>query len=394
VGGGRITPVAPDAAASLASLQVASVAEKTEVVGRAAGKLTCRHVALGSLSDLDLDRWRDLADHALEPNPFFEPELLLAARRHLGEREATLLVVEDLHAWRACLPVSRQRINGMAVTASWLHLYSFLGTPLLCGDAPDAAARMLLANGCEGNPLSLRRLGADGPAAAALRLAAADLGLTTIFESRSDRALLRRRSDGSYLDAMRGHRRRELNRMGRALARELGAELEVVDETATPGAVEAFLELERSGWKGQRQTALASDDDHADFFTSICAALSEQGRLELLCLRAGDRRVAMKCNIYAGEGGFCFKIAYDEQLARFSPGVQLERENVRVFAENRHERWQDSCADQENTMINRLWPDRRPLTTVVLARPGPRATAFRHLVRAARTVRAKRRRNA
>ena len=126
--------------------------------------------------------------------------------------------------------------------------------------------------------------------------------------------------------------------MGRALARELGAELEVVDETASAGAVEAFLELERSGWKGQHQTALASDNDHAAFFTSICAALSEQGRLELLCLRAGDRRVAMKCNIYAGEGGFCFKIAYDEQLARFSPGVQLERENVRVFAENRHER--------------------------------------------------------
>ena len=392
--GGRSTPVAPEAAASLASFHVASVAEKTELVGRAAGELTCRHVALNALSDADLDRWRDLADRALEPNPFFEPELVLAARRHLRERKATLLVVEDEDAWRACLPVSRRRIDGVAVTANWLHLYCFLGTPLLCGDEPDAAARALLARGCEGNPLSLRRLGADGPAAAALRLAAADLGLTTVFESRSDRALLRRRPDGSYLDAMRGHRRRELNRMGRALARELGAELEVVDETATPGAVEAFLELERSGWKGQRQTALASDHDHADFFTSICAALGAQGRLELLCLRAGDRRVAMKCNIYAGEGGFCFKIAYDEQLARFSPGVQLERENVRVFAENRGELWQDSCADQENTMINRLWPDRRPLATVVLARPGARATALRHLVRAARTVRARRRRNA
>lgn len=374
---------------------MASVAEITEVAGRAAGELTCRHVALDSLSDTDLDRWRDLADNALEPNPFFEPELVLAARTHLvGEREATLLVVEDGDAWLACLPVTRQRIDGVAVTATWLHLYCFLGTPLLCADAPDTAARALLARGCNGSPLSLRRLAADGPAAAALQLAAIDLGLATVFESRSERALLRRRSDGSYLDAMRGHRRRELNRMGRALARELGTELEVVDETTTPGAVGAFLELERSGWKGQSQTALASDDDHAAFFTSICAALSEQGRLELLCLRAGDRRVAMKCNIYAGEGGFCFKIAYDEQLARFSPGVQLERENVRVFAENRHERWQDSCADQENTMINRLWPDRRVLATVVLARPGPRAAAFRHLVGAARTVRARRRRNA
>ncbi len=385
---------APAATATLACLQVAAVAEQAEVGRAAEGELTCRHVALDALSDADIDRWRDLARNALEPNPFFEPDLVLAARDHLGERKAALLVVEDRLAWRACLPVSRQRIDGVAVMGNWLHLYCFLGTPLLCGDAPDDAARALLATGCEGNPLALRRLGADGPAAAALRSAAAELGLATVFESRSDRALLRRRPGGGYLDAMRGHRRRELNRLGRALARELGSELEVVDETAVPGAVEAFLELERSGWKGQHQTALASDNGHAAFFTSICAALSEQGRLELLCLRAGDRRVAMKCNIYAGEGGFCFKIAYDEQLARFSPGVQLERENVRVFAENRDEWWQDSCADQENTMINRLWPDRRTLTTVVLAQPGPRATTFRHVVRAARTVRARRRRNA
>ena len=346
------------------------------------------------MSDADIDRWRDLAGNALEPNPFFEPDLVLAAREHLGEGKAALLVVEDQDAWRACLPVSRQRIDGVAVTGNWLHLYCFLGTPLLCGDAPDAAARALLATGCEGNPLSLRRLGGGRPggrrAAARGRRARAGHGVRVC----SDRALLRRRPGGGYLDAMRGHRRRELNRLGRALARELGSELEVVDETAVPGAVEAFLELERSGWKGQRQTALASDNGHAAFFTSICAALSEQGRLELLCLRAGDRRVAMKCNIYAGEGGFCFKIAYDEQLARFSPGVQLERENVRVFAENRDEWWQDSCADQENTMINRLWPDRRTLATVVLAQPGPRATTFRHVVRAARTVRARRRRNA
>ncbi len=381
----------PAPIASLASLEVASLAKQAGVVGRAAEQLTCRPVVLDELSDADLDRWRDLARHALEPNPFFEPELVLAAREHLGESHASLLVVEDRHAWRACMPVWPQRINGVAVTGNWLHLYCFLGTPLVREGATGAVARALLARGCDGAPLVLRRVAADGPVATALRAAAADLGLVTVLETRSERAMLRRRSDGGYLDGMRGHRRRELNRLGRALARELGADLEVVDETDSPGAVAAFLDLERSGWKGQYHTALACDNGHAAFFTSICAALGEEGRLELLCLRAGDRRVAMKCNIYAGDGGFCFKIAYDEQLARFSPGVQLERENVRVFAERRQECWQDSCADPDNTMINRLWPDRRSLTTLVLAPPGRRAMAFRHLVGAARAVRARRR---
>ena len=46
------------------------------------------------------------------------------------------------------------------------------------------------------------------------------------------------------------------------------------------------------------------------------------GRLQLLALTAGERTAALKCNLLAGDEVFCFKIAYDEAYARFSPGVQ------------------------------------------------------------------------
>ncbi len=36
-----------------------------------------------------------------------------------------------------------------------------------------------------------------------------------------------------------------------------------------------------------------------------------------------------------------------------------------MFHEDRAEQWQDSCADPDNEMINRLWPDRRRLSTTV-----------------------------
>ena len=39
----------------------------------------------------------------------------------------------------------------------------------------------------------------------------------------------------------------------------------------------------------------------------------------------------MKCNVSAGDTLFCFKIAYDEELAHYSPGILLEAENVDVF---------------------------------------------------------------
>jgi hypothetical protein len=86
---------------------------------------------------------------------------------------------------------------------------------------------------------------------------------------------------------------------------------------------------------------------------------------------AGDRPAAFKCNLIAGDEVFCFKIAYDETLARFSPGVQLEQRMVDVF----HDEMPsigllDSCADPDNDMINRLWPDRRPLVSYAIPAAG------------------------
>ncbi len=258
----------------------------------------------------------------------------------------------------------------------------------MAGETTYPAARALLERALSRRsrePLLLEDLAGDGPAAA-IRQAAEDLGLVALRERRRERALLRRRVDGGYLDGMQSHRRRELNRLGRRLEAELGGSVSIIDEAEDERACDAFLALEASGWKGRGATALGSDPGHAAFFVRLCKAFREEGRLELLCLRVGGRRVAMKCNLYAGEGGFCFKIAYDEELARFSPGVQLERENVRIFAEQRSELWQDSCADPENTMINRLWPDRRPVCTIMLARGGPWATALRRGIAFAQAV--------
>jgi hypothetical protein len=48
--------------------------------------------------------------------------------------------------------------------------------------------------------------------------------------------------------------------------------------------------------------------------------------------------------------------------------------------------WMDSCADPDHEMINRLWPDRRELTTVALGK-GLMGTLSRGTFRAARRAR-------
>lgn len=357
-----------------------------------------RLIDFNALTGRDEAAWHDLANRTAEPNPFVEPAMVLAAHRHMPVRGSALLVTETRDGWTGCLPVRRTGPGATRVVLrSWLHMYSFLGVPLLDREQPTAALGALLAAavGASGSGLVvLDAVAGDGPLSVLLPEALAEQDMVTVLAESHERATLHRTEGGGYLDHVGRHHQREARRLARRLEDELGAPLEVADRSADAGAVSVFLRLEASGWKGRQGTAMASRPSHAEFFTALCDNFRAQGRLQLLALEAGGRTVAMKCNLAAGPGLFCFKIAQDCKLDRFSPGVRLERENVRLFHEERDEAFMDSCAAADNVMINRLWPDRRRIGTLVVAKRGLRtamsASVFRTAVHARKRVRAKR----
>ena len=344
-----------------------------------------------ALSDRELAAWRTLAARAAEPNPFFEPDFAVPAARASRRRPPSLLVVDDGPGsdWAACLPVRREaRFRKLPVPAlmTWLHPHAFLGTPLMAPERATAAWRALIAHAAS-DPLAgflgLELLGDGGPVAGTLAEVLREDGTRAFLYERVERAALFRREDHDYLNPRLGpKRRRELRRRRRQLEEHLGAPLAVRDGAGDPAAVAAFLELEAAGWKGHGGAALATAGE-GGLFEEIAGSFAARGRLQVLSLMAGERIVAMKCNLLAGDAVFCFKIAYDEGLARFSPGVQLELENVGVFDRTPGIDWTDSCAAPENGMINRLWRDRRSVATVLV--PGRRAigAASRLVVREA-----------
>jgi CelD/BcsL family acetyltransferase involved in cellulose biosynthesis len=349
---------------------------------------------LDELTELDLTAWRDLAANAVEPNPFFEADFVLAAWEHLGRNGVGLLVAEDADGWAACLPVhrpARWRRLPIATLATWRHLYCFLGTPLVAADRTEDALATMIDGGLRErrvNALTLDWLGDGGPVAASLERHFGERGIPTVRYERFERASLERRTEPTYLDdTLRGHRRRELQRMRRALARDVGDPVTTTDRPDDPEALEDFLRIEASGWKGERGTALASREDHARFFRAVCTAFAAADRLQLLELNAGGRAVALQCNLLANGTVFHFKIGYDAQYARYSPGLQLEREAVDLFHGRTSLKSMDSCADPNNQMINRLWPDRRPITTIVVGRRGPRGWATRQATSASASLR-------
>ena len=87
----------------------------------------------------------------------------------------------------------------------------------------------------------------------------------------------------------------------------------------------------------------------------------------MLGLHLNGRPIAMKCNFLASPGAFAFKIAFDESLSRYSPGVLLELDNIEQLHQSGLVRWMDSCAMAGHPMIDRLWSERRTLQSLALS---------------------------
>ncbi len=329
-------------------------------------------LALDQLSEGDTEPWRALAADAVEPNPFFEPEYVLPAAELIGGRRVGLLAVREADRWAACLPVHRPRRwhrVPLGCVATWQHRYCFLGTPLVrtgCAESAIAALAGELVGQRGASFAGLDALADEGPVREALRAAIERQGGDEVPVSRHQRAVLRRSEAGEEALAVKAKHRRELDRKRRRLEDELGAPLEIVDLAEDAAAVEKFLALEASGWKGRSGTALASMHGDAAFFRAICSSFRELGRLHLLSLQADGEPVAMACNLRAGQGVFCLKIAFDERWRRYSPGAQLVLDHLSWFAHGSDAAWMDSCVQPDNELVNRLWPDRRGIATVAL----------------------------
>lgn len=352
----------------------------------AAGAVSLRTVVVRSARELTehLPALEDLVADALERNVFYEPMLVAPAVERFGAgRQLALVCVygpdpEAPQRPRLCgfFPFERvRRYRGIPVSAivSFMHPHCFLGTPLVRGEGADATFAAVfdwLIDQAGVAVVELHSITAEGPLHQRLVQELHERRRPFWLGEWSTRAMFRPGPDAEHYlrraisgKALKEARRKErrLGEQGRLVVRELQA-----GEDVQPW-LDDFLRLEASGWKGGEGTALASSHDAREFFVSAARAAHESGRLMLLGLFLDGRPLALKCNFLAGDGGFAFKIAFDETYAAYSPGFLLEIESVRRLHELPAVRWMDSCADAEHAMINRLWPGRRTMTTVLFA---------------------------
>lgn len=351
--------------------------------------------ALMPLAAVSTAQWRTLSERAAEPNGYYLAEWEMAVNASARGRVGAAA----LGAWR-----DGQRLIGLVPVISMWRAYRIplpalvsadpygtLCTPLLDSDMAEEAVTSLLqqARQAGAHALIFRATSLEGAAMKAFSEVLHRSGLRPQVLQSHVRACLDASSDAEAVlrDALGAKKLKELRRQRNRLAEHGAIEFEVARtpaETAT--ALETFLKLEASGWKGQRGTALGQDEGDAAFIRRAVAGLAATGQCEIVSLRAGETPIAAAVVLRHRHRAFYFKLGVDERFAKFSPGVQLTLDLTRHLCADPDILTVDSTASPDHPMINPIWRGRLAIGDVLI--PLRRNDPVVALIRAALALRA------
>lgn len=310
---------------------------------------------------LPLDAWQGLSEISLDPNPFFSPSFLRPLLKEMNGEGVRLIAVRNKTTgeWRMAAPVGRRRLGlALPVQTAWATDYSPLGTPLLHPEAgPETPELFLKAAAGPGKVLAVPYLPLTSETAQRMLEAG---GGRIVVTARSERACHTggRQGEEQFKTAFSGKRRKEMNRLLRRLGEHGETRFESLQGASACEGFEAFLDLEAAGWKGRGGTALKSRPETAAFARQAIANCAERNALRIDRLWAGDKLVAALVLFIERGSVFAWKIAFDEDFARYSPGAQLVLETFRKNLEMPGFSLADSLAIPGHSMIEPLWRGR------------------------------------
>ena len=339
-----------------------------------------RVTSILQLSVRELEAWRDLASHAVQPNPLFEAGSLLPTARHLPSGAAMALVIaEEDGVFFACFPVMKAAAHtrpsttwsgvSQSVYTSQVRRLDYDGTPLFRRERGVEAAKCLLSAVSQGRGkdsphiLVLEAMDLDGPVRGFLREAAKQRRTPWHTYREWERPVVMRRAQKDYRTVHKAEHLRNFEKKSQRLAKLLGGDVTVVDRSADAAAIGTLLEIEDSGYKAAQRISLASHFGEIEWFHEMCAHFRDIDRLYVFSLEVNDEVVAMMALIEGDDVLFGLQTVFREEYAKSSPGVLLWLEVVDLFHTGTSALLLDSCTYPHNVTLLNLMPDRRQVST-------------------------------
>jgi len=311
--------------------------------------------------------WTRLAKNCLVPNPFYEPFFLLPALQNTHPSGRVLIAFvfrtsrQNPHGEELAgvFPLEK-RSNGILSLPRWRLLATGLilrSVPLLQSQHPERALAAFLRWSAEAGLglLEFDRVLAEGPFQHALVNSLNSCGLFPYVTCQSTNATLEkdRRAPQPSGKATReiNRKRRRLDELGDLQFRTLN------DDGSLSEWQRQFLELEASGWKGRRGTAMMQSERERELFVTVTRQAWSRRKLQMCGLFLNGQPVAMKCNLCSGREGLAWKITFDENFAKYSPGLILELEHKLQFEQQSDLDRIDFCARADHPLCQRITHD-------------------------------------
>ncbi len=322
------------------------------------------------------DEIRALAARAAEPNVFYEPAFMLAAAPVFGSDAGAVLVRSAAGRLTGLFPARIERPQGglVPMLCGFTHPFAPLGVPLIDRDDTEAVVGAWLDRlaGDRAMPalLLMPFIPEQGAFARTLDAVLSRTRRANAAFGQHQRALLDpgTERDGYLERAVSAGRRKEMRRLRRRME-EFGP---VTFDTMTnpdgiAAALQDFLVLEASGWKGAAGTAIVDEPAIKTFVQTAVSSLAADGHARIDRMLLDGKPIAATVTLQSGDTAWCWKIGYNEGMARFSPGVQLICELTEQLAADRRVARTDSCATADHPMINHLWRERLSLSDRLIA---------------------------
>lgn len=332
-------------------------------------------IGLDKLSPQDFASWDCLAEHALAPNPFAQPDFVVPLVQNLGINDVAVLIVRDQSSrWLYAVPVVQHYFEEGSPLPKLRMLrspYTFLEQPLV--DRNDATITLsclldALSQQREWHGLGCAKAVVNSDQFELTEFAARICGVELHRTYQSTRPAVTPQSKEQLLEKCSSSRRKSLRKNWRRLEKRGAVEFRITQpvDGETDEPINTFLHLEALGWKGSEGTALASMPNDREFFRSVCQQFAKKDNLIFGELLVAGRVISSTCNFRSGNTLFAFKIGWDPDFSNCGIGYWSEVLLAdAIFQHDSSVTFIDSCSDEES-YTGKVWTERLQLSNAIL----------------------------
>jgi CelD/BcsL family acetyltransferase involved in cellulose biosynthesis len=303
---------------------------------------------------ISLAQWQQLSKESVFINPFYEPWCLLPAVRYLELHKKVFIVTAyERDRLVALFPVVLKRAPlSIRHLAIWKHSHCFLSDPLCLEESHlppmiDAVTQRLSATLFQikdhspfPNSFYSRRVG--------------------FFITSTRGAIFNAENVQQHFDAQPRKRRAENGRVIRRLIDSGDVTYVTSRDISDIDWLETYCALEHAGWKGRAKGSIFSSRGTSRYYREVDAEGRKLGLMEFQGIFEGSSPLAVSFRIVSRGCAFELKTTYNENFKQCYPGVVLELLNMDALGKSNFT-MVDSCTSSNNSLVNRIWPDRREI---------------------------------